>query len=719
MSEGFEIPIGGDLSGLASAFDGIIAAVERLGDRMEAAMNRGAAASARAFGGLQKVQTGAAAAGASMNAVGSGATRAATSMGGLLGKASSVGAGLANIVAGASAARTAWGAFQRMAANGGAAAVLARLRGGITSIGSGLRAIAANPALRRLAMGAVAAVAGAVALRAAYLGASAVMGGLLATGRRVFSGILSGARATAASIKSLFAGAAGAAGGAGGGGGLRLPGLPIAGLLAGAGAVALLTTQLKGAMNAAARFETLQISVEHFTGSVQAAKDLLGDLASFAIKTPFETEDVQNVAGQLLGAGIRENVAGITKDLAALAADGQQLGELGDAMAKGFAKGKFQTEELNKFLERGINLMPALEQATGLAGESLTKAIEKGLRFDQVTAAIASMSAQGGQFFGLLERRSFSFVGLVSTLKGVWTDLRRELGQPILDALKPILEAGIARLGTLMEAAKKMGNSIGSAIGIAFQAIQSGRSMEFLGKGISFAFQTGIDILRRGVAGAIAFLGTALPPIMEAAFAKLSDPQFWQGIGKLLEAAAASFAAEIRAALGQKEMAAALRRQSDMAQMLGGALIERSGGVDFGATLSDSMVAGAQAFLAAISESEESPALADARKSFQDISGEFADAAAAAAAASKDRMAMKDGDGAAIASREGAGALIQSGAEAIQAAAAPVLSLSRVGGGGAGGGMDRMMAETRTQTRVLRDIRQALLNGPPRPAVYA
>ena len=149
-----------------------------------------------------------------------------------------------------------------------------------------------------------------------------------------------------------------------------IPGLPFAGILTAAGAMALLVTQLKGASEDASVFEELALNMDRFTASTEDASSILEGLQKFSGKSMFSSNTLQTTASGLLGAGVRDNVQGLTEDLAALAKDDSELKSLGHTMGKIFQKGNFTSGDLDSFLEHTINLLPALEAQTGKSGEA-------------------------------------------------------------------------------------------------------------------------------------------------------------------------------------------------------------------------------------------------------------------------------------------------------------------------------------------------------------
>lgn len=463
-----------------------------------------------------------------------------------------------------------------------------------------------------------------------------------------------------------------------GGGGLGSV-LRLAGI---AGLGALITDQARGAFEAATGYEDMRVRIEQFTGSAEAAKAVLSDISQFSLTTPFEMTDLNQALSTLMGAGVTSGVTDIVKALGGVSKDGQQLTDLADALAKGFAKGKFQTEELNKFLERGINLMPQFTAVTGLAGDELTKAIEKGLKFDDVTESIRRMSAEGGQFFGLLKRQSQTTTGVISNLVDSWNTLRREFAQPILDALKPVLMGATGLITDLIPRARELGQTVSTALLQAFAVIRSGKTLDLLRAGVAVAFQGGLDVLMRGLRAAIAFLFTALPPVLDAAFAKLRDPQFWQGIALLFQGIGEAFSAEIRSALpNSKEWEVeAMRAAARIDQARGGTLIGRSGGVDFSAVLTETLAKGIANASAQLTSSM-SPGLRAALESLKTLLHD-------SAAEAEKLKAMGTVDGPA-AGATGAGAPTTAAAvtSAVQQMARSLTiatSTARIGGGGFG-----------------------------------
>lgn len=533
---GISIPISGDLDGFQASIQELTADIRKLTGTINSTFKPAAAAGDQATKSTQKL--------------GQAAQKSRKSFVGWSKDITGIGANLAEMGAGVMQIR--------------------RLRGAASGVGKAFRAIRKSPALKKIAIAAVGAAAAIGGIVVAFKTVKAGFRGLLGVGKRVFRGLKSAAGAAVRGIKGVF-------------GGLKrllIGGGPIGKLLrlAGvAGGLTLLTTQLKGAFDTARGFEDLQVRMEQFTGSASEAERLMKNLTEFSTATPFETKDLLEAAEALQSAGIRDNVEGITKDLAGVSKSGGDLKEMADALAKGFTLGKFQTEGLQKFMNRGINLMPELEAVTGKTGDALRKAIEKGLDFKLVTEAIGRLTQEGGQFFGLLERQSRTTTGLISTLKSAWDEFRRAFMQPILDAVKPVLDAAIQKVNALRERAAAFGREMRDAMAAMFVLARDGRTMELLSSGFRVAVSGAMDLLMRGLRSAVAFFATALPPVFDMALAKFKDPAFWQGLGEIFQGLGHQITSAIKTAFGNEKGAEMHRKLGEKFVELGGERITGAG----------------------------------------------------------------------------------------------------------------------------------------------
>lgn len=461
---------------------------------------------------------------------------------------------------------------------------------------NGFAAMVRNGNFKNIVIGAIAAGTAIASIVVAVRVVRTGLRAMEAAAASVFKGIASMARSAGSSLRNMLP--------AVGGGGMLGP---MAGLLGAGSALMLITSQIRGAVEAATGFEDTRVRIEQFSGSVANAAKLMQGLADFEVATPFELPDINATAERLMGSGIRGDILGLVKDLGAVSRNGQQLTELGDALGKGFSKGKFQTEELNKFLERGINLMPEFTAVTGLSGDALTKAIEKGLRFEDVTKAIRNMSQEGGQFFGLLNRQSRTATGFWSTMMGAFNAMRREFAQPILDALKPVLVDATKMFDSMRGQARDLGVAVGAYLTQGLAMVQDGKFFKLFRLGFNYAVEFAMHKMMQGLRGAIAFLATSLPPIFAAAVDKLRDPGLWEGIGNVLTGIGKNIAAEIVGALPFSDEAdtVGLRAEGSILKRTGKRQMAEAGGVDFGEELVKALLDGGRAAMSAMKSTSD------------------------------------------------------------------------------------------------------------------
>jgi hypothetical protein len=209
--------------------------------------------------------------------------------------------------------------------------------------------------------------------------------------------------------------------------------------------------------------------------------------------------------------------------------------------------------------------------------------------------------------------------------------------QPINDALKPILQLAIDRVGSLVEKAKGLGAQIGRTITIAFAAIKTGQGVKLFTTGLELGIAIAIDKLHLGLKSAVAFLAGALPPIFESLGAKFTDKNFWLGVENIFKSLGNSIAAEIRAALpmaDQKEVER-LRSLSELQGGIGKLQVEMAGNTDLGAALQEAMDKGLAASKNTIAAHKTDPAIAplwEAHQAVKDSLKAYADSIEAATA---------------------------------------------------------------------------------------
>ncbi|MGG7653498.1 tape measure protein [Kocuria rosea] len=228
-----------------------------------------------------------------------------------------------------------------------------------------------------------------------------------------------------------------------------------AGALAG-GAVAAAAGAV--GIKTAAQMETAQISFTTMLGSGEKARAFLGELSSFAAKTPFDLPGLQTSAQSLVSAGISADkvipimttLGNVTSGMGT-GAEGIQRATV--AIQQMNAAGKIQAEDLNQLRDAGIPVYDLLAAATGRSKAELAEMIDKGelgrKELDQLMSALES--GKGFERFnGLMDAQSQSLTGLWATLKDTFSVGMAEAIGPAIPLLKDGLAGAITAVGSVM-----------------------------------------------------------------------------------------------------------------------------------------------------------------------------------------------------------------------------------------------------------------------------
>ncbi|HEX8342229.1 MAG TPA: tape measure protein [Tepidisphaeraceae bacterium] len=207
-------------------------------------------------------------------------------------------------------------------------------------------------------------------------------------------------------------------------------------------------------LKAAAAYEQTGISFEVMLGSADKAKKLLKEIADFAAATPFELPELTGAARKLLSYGFAaDQIIPRIRQLGDVSSALQiPLNDLADIYGKAFTQGRLQAEDLNQLTGRGIPIIKELAKQWKVGQDEVRGFVEKGrFGFAELEKAIASMTGEGGLFFGMMARQSASATGLFSTLQDAVGEVEREVGKALIkgsdgkDLLREIT-GGVERL---------------------------------------------------------------------------------------------------------------------------------------------------------------------------------------------------------------------------------------------------------------------------------
>lgn len=256
---------------------------------------------------------------------------------------------------------------------------------------------------------------------------------------------------------------------------------------AGAAAIGIgaITAAIGGAVNEAAKFETITTQFEVLTGSATQAKNIVQELQQFAATTPFQFEGISTAAQQLLGFGFTaEQVVPQLQAIGDVAsAVGKPMEEVSFIFGQVAAAGKLTGERLLQFQERAIPIGPAIAKTMGVAEESVRDLVSAGkVDFATFEQAFKSLSEEGGFAFGGMIKQSKTLSGLLSTTGDNISLLASDIGKELLPAAKALAESFL----TLLQNVRESDNVINQTV-------------RFWGKVIADAFTEGSEASKKSL----------------------------------------------------------------------------------------------------------------------------------------------------------------------------------------------------------------------------
>ena len=187
----------------------------------------------------------------------------------------------------------------------------------------------------------------------------------------------------------------------------------------------------KSVVNARKEIEAFEISFNTLLGSSDKGKAFFAEVKEFAVKTPLQLNDIAGAAQTLLGFGISaEKIMPILRQLGDVSmGNAERFKSLALAFAQATSAGKLQGQDLLQMINAGFNPLNEIAKKTGKSISQLKDDMSKGkISAQDLADALASATAQGGQFYGMLEKQSKGIEGALSNLEGAWNDALNEIG---------------------------------------------------------------------------------------------------------------------------------------------------------------------------------------------------------------------------------------------------------------------------------------------------
>lgn len=322
------------------------------------------------------------------------------------------------------------------------------------------------------------------------------------------------------------------------------------------------------------QMETLQLQLEAFTGSAEAADAAMTEFVDIAVKTPFDVKQVAEAGKIMMGFGVSADQAvESTKNLAvAASATKGELNNLARNLGQISSQGRAYTRDLTQFAIQGIPIWEKLSDVTGKSTIELKKLAEEGaIGFDTVNAAIANATQAGSEFFILAQKMEKTLVGQFEALvtevqqfagavSDAITDFNQQTG--LIDAAFSAARAAVKGIATLtvglisnLETIIKLAAAVGTGFATWAAIAKAGAVIAFM-KTLGEWHKKMIDLLKQRIA-----LNTILTEVAGAKNWKVA-------IGKLLVAGGKLAAVTGASVIAYKALGAAFDGASAEAAIL-------------------------------------------------------------------------------------------------------------------------------------------------------
>jgi tape measure domain-containing protein len=291
------------------------------------------------------------------------------------------------------------------------------------------------------------------------------------------------------------------------------------------------------AVNSAADFEQTKVAFSTLIGDAAKAEQTLAKLRKLGAETPFEFPELADAGRKLIAFGesadtVPETLRRIGDVSAGIQAP---INEIAEIYGKARVQGRMFAEDINQLTGRGVPIIGELAKQFGVNESQVRKLVETGqVGFPQIEKAFINMTSQGGKFAGMMETQSKTTKGLFSTLKDAVNEVFLSLGQPINDAIRPLVAEAIGLVSTLAPLAAEAGARIKDAIMFVIAAFKSGQILDLVSSSLKLGFAVAINSLINGFRTAISFF-----------YYLITDGAMWKSLGTIMLGLAVGFGAAL------------------------------------------------------------------------------------------------------------------------------------------------------------------------------
>lgn len=240
-------------------------------------------------------------------------------------------------------------------------------------------------------------------------------------------------------------------------------------------AASSLKSVVKSGLDYNAQMESYLTNFKVMLGDEQLAAEKLEEIRKMAASTPFSLSDLTEGTQTLLQFGIAaDDTTGVLKQLGDISlGNADKLQTLVRAYGKMSSAQKVTLENVNMMIDAGFNPLNQICDATGESMSALYKRISDGkVSFNELEAAVAAATSEGGQFYNGMLEASQTFNGRLSTLKDNVAALTGELTSGLFSALGDIIVKANELVVSITEDDAKMA-ALKETIGVLTAAVVS------------------------------------------------------------------------------------------------------------------------------------------------------------------------------------------------------------------------------------------------------
>lgn len=305
---------------------------------------------------------------------------------------------------------------------------------------------------------------------------------------RTFGGVGRGAQAASQGVGELASATTGAAGGMGR---MAAGAGPLIGILAAVAAAVLAAVVAIKAFQVAWDFTMASVkeaaALEQYTvrlavlqGSFEKAADTVKRFNSFSDATPFTDAEVFDAGTKLeaMSRGVLSTDEALRAIGGAAFVAGKQFSEIAELAGRSY-----------NALRLGLDFIEPLKTMNSyglITGETVKEVIRLGEEAEKTGNKAANFAQQWALVYGDLETKQEALIlasntweGKMSTIEGKWQALKAGFGEPIMNALKPLLDDILLMIQVLTPMAERAGQVLGNMAKAFVQLFHEGGLGEF------------------------------------------------------------------------------------------------------------------------------------------------------------------------------------------------------------------------------------------------